>query len=78
MTERIGFVLNGVRVEVQTDPMRRLADVLCNDLGLTGVKIGCNSGDCGGCTVRIDGRERAACLVAVAQVEGCEVVTDDA
>ena len=78
MTEWIAFGLNGVRVEVETDPMRRLADVLCNDLGLTGLKVGCNAGDCGGCTVRVDGRQLAACLVAVAQVEGCEVVTVEA
>ena len=78
MTERIAFGLNGGRVEVDTDPMRRLAAVLHDDLGLTGLKVGCNAGDCGGCTVRVDGRQLAACLVAVAQVEGCEVVTVEA
>ena len=78
MTERIAFTLDGARVEVQTDPMRRLADVLRNDLGLTGMKVSCTAGDCGGCTVRVDGRQLAACRVAVAQVEGCEVVTADA
>jgi aerobic-type carbon monoxide dehydrogenase small subunit (CoxS/CutS family) len=75
VTERIAFVLNGMRVEVETDPMRRLAAVLHDDLGLTGMNVGCNAGDCGGCTVRVDGRQLAACLVAVAQVDGCEVVT---
>ena len=78
MTERIAFVLDGVPVEVQADPMRRLADVLRNDLGLTGMKVSCTVGDCGGCTVRVDGRRLAACRVAVAQVDGCEVVTVDA
>lgn len=78
MTERIAFALNGVPVEVQTDPMRRLADVLRNDLGLTGLKVSCKASDCGGCTVSVDGRQLAACRVAVAQVEGCEVVTVDA
>jgi len=76
--ERIAFVLNGVQVEVQADPMRRLVDVLCGDLGVTEVKVGCSTGDCGSCTVRVDGRQLAACLVAVAQVDGCEVVTTDA
>ena len=73
--ERIAFVLNGRRVEVLTDPMRRLADVLHNDLGLTRTKVGCKAGDCGACAVRIDARTVASCLVAVAQVEGSEVVT---
>ena len=75
MTERIAFGLNGGRVEVDTDPMRRLADVLHHDLGLTGTKTGCKAGDCGACAVRIDARTVASCLVAVAQVEGCEIVT---
>ena len=75
MTERIVFGLNGGRVVVETDPMRRLADVLHHDLGLTGPKVGCTTGDCGECSVRVDEREVAACLVAVAQVEGSEVVT---
>lgn len=75
MTERMAFTLNGVPVEVQADPMQRLADVLCDNLGVTGMKVSCNAGDCGGCAVRVDGRQLAACRVAVAQVEGCEVVT---
>ena len=78
MTERIAFALDGERVEVETDPMRRLAAVLHDDLGLIGMKVGCNAGDCGGCTIRVDGRQVSACLVAVAQVEGCEVVTIEA
>lgn len=69
------FGLNGGRVVVETDPTRRLADVLHHDLGLTGTKVGCTTGDCGACSVRVDEREVAACLVAVAQVEGSEVVT---
>jgi aerobic-type carbon monoxide dehydrogenase small subunit (CoxS/CutS family) len=73
--ERIAFWVNGVRVEVETDPMRRLAAVLHDDLDLTDMKTGCNAGDCGGCTVRVNGRQVSACLVAVAQVEGCEIVT---
>jgi len=75
--ERIAFTLDGAPVEVHSDPMRRLADVLIEDLGLTGLKIGCTGGDCGSCTVSIDGRQLAACLVAVTQVEGSEVATFD-
>ena len=50
--------------------MRRLSDVLRDDLGLTGTKVGCDAGDCGACTVRLDGRAVCACLVPVAQAVG--------
>ena len=56
-------------------PARRLADVLREDLGLTGTKIGCNAGDCGACTVLLDGEQVCACLVPLGQVEGRDVVT---
>jgi len=75
VTDRIAFRLNGSRVVVETDPMRRLADVLRYDLGLTATQTNCTVGDCGGCLVRVDGREVASCRVAVAQVEDSEVVT---
>src|SRR5579885_2471742 len=72
----IAFTLNGRAVEVRrADPARRLADVLREDLGLTGTKVGCNAGDCGACTVLLDGAQICACLVAAAQVEGRDVVT---
>ncbi|TAK00673.1 MAG: 2Fe-2S iron-sulfur cluster binding domain-containing protein [Chloroflexota bacterium] len=75
MTAWIAFSVNGRPVDVEVDPMRRLADVLRDDLGLTGTKIGCDAGDCGACTVRLDGRQVAACLVPVAQAAGTEVRT---
>ena len=75
MTVWVSFQVNGRPVDVEVEPMRRLADVLRDDLGLTGTKIGCNAGDCGACTVRIDGQQACACLVPVAQVAGCEVRT---
>src|SRR5690606_18521855 len=56
-------------------PVARLADVLRDELGVTGVKIGCNAGDCGACTVLIDGRQTCACLTPVAQVTGKVVVS---
>ena len=75
MTVWVSFEVNGGPVDVEVEPMRRLADVLRDDLGLTGTKIGCNAGDCGACTVRIDGQQACACLVPVAQVAGCQVRT---
>jgi CO/xanthine dehydrogenase Mo-binding subunit/aerobic-type carbon monoxide dehydrogenase small subunit (CoxS/CutS family) len=73
--ERICFVVNDRTVEVLANPMQRLADVLRDTLGLTGTKIGCNAGDCGACTVLLGGRQVCACLVAVARVDGCSIVT---
>ncbi|MGH6927226.1 MAG: 2Fe-2S iron-sulfur cluster-binding protein, partial [Dongiaceae bacterium] len=73
--QQVAFTVNGRRVEVHVDPVRRLADVLREDLGLTGTKVGCNAGDCGACTVRLDGRQICACMVAAAQVQGRQVVT---
>jgi aerobic-type carbon monoxide dehydrogenase small subunit (CoxS/CutS family) len=73
--QQVGFFLNGRRVDVHVDPMRRLADVLREDLGLTGTKVGCNAGDCGACTVRLDGRQACACMIAAAQVQDRRVVT---
>ena len=73
--EAIGFTLNGRAALVRTDPARPLADVLRDELGLTGTKIGCGAGDCGACTVLLDGRQVCACLVPAAQAEGRCVTT---
>ncbi len=67
--------VNGREVEVDAPPIRRLSEVLRDGLGLTGTKIGCDAGDCGACTVRLDGEAVCACLVAVGQVEGRDVRT---
>ncbi len=75
MTTRVSFTLNGQPAEVSTDPVKRLAHVLRDDLGLTGTKIGCDAGDCGACTVLIDGRQVCACLTPAAQAEGRDVTT---
>ncbi len=71
----IELAVNGTVRRVAAAPASRLADVLRDDLGLTGTKIGCNAGDCGACTVLLDGRQVCACLVAVGQVEGRSVTT---
>ena len=71
----IAFTLNGQPIEVRVPPARRLADVLRDDLGLTGAKIGCNAGDCGACTVLLDGHQVCACMVPAARVAGASVTT---
>ena len=69
------FNVNGDPVEVDAPGMRRLLDVLREDLGLTGTKEGCGEGECGACTVVVDGAVVDSCLVPVCQVEGSEVRT---
>ena len=71
----IGFVVNGRRVEVDAAPIERLSAVLRDDLGLTGTKVGCNAGDCGACTVLLDGAQVCACLLPLGQVLGRRVTT---
>jgi CO/xanthine dehydrogenase Mo-binding subunit/aerobic-type carbon monoxide dehydrogenase small subunit (CoxS/CutS family) len=71
----IRFTLNGKDATVAVAPIRRLANVLRDELGLTGTKIGCDAGDCGACTVLLDGRQVCACMVPVAQAQGRDVVT---
>jgi len=71
----IAFSVNGCDVEINGDGARRLSRVLREDLGLTGTKIGCDAGDCGACTVLLNGEPVCACLVAAGQAAGCDVVT---
>jgi aldehyde oxidoreductase len=74
MTE-VRFTLNGQDHRLTSAPTRRLSEVLREDCGLTGTKVGCDAGDCGACTVLVDGRAVCACLTPVAQVAGCGVTT---
>jgi aerobic-type carbon monoxide dehydrogenase small subunit (CoxS/CutS family) len=69
------FTLNGRRVNVAAHPLKRLLDVLREDCGLTGTKEGCGEGECGACTVLVDGRAINSCLVPFAQVQGAEIRT---
>ena len=66
----IRFLVNAEPVEVDVRGSRRLLDVLREDLALTGTKEGCGEGECGACSVLVDGEVVDACLVAVAQVDG--------
>lgn len=72
---RVSFELNGQRVTIDAPPLKRLLDVLRHDLGLTGTKNSCGEGDCGACTVLIDGQPVVSCLVPLVQVDGARVRT---
>ncbi|WP_035235863.1 (2Fe-2S)-binding protein [Desulfobacter vibrioformis] len=72
---KLEFTLNSAKVTVETAPDRRLIDLLREDLGLTGTKEGCGTGECGACTIRVQGETKLACLMLAAQVQGCDVVT---
>jgi carbon-monoxide dehydrogenase small subunit len=69
------FVLNGASTGVKAHPMARLLDVLREECGLTGTKEGCGEGECGACTVLVNGEPVCSCLIPVTQVESADVVT---
>jgi carbon-monoxide dehydrogenase small subunit len=72
---RVSFELNGQPVSLVAPPLKRLLDVLRHDLGLMGTKNGCGEGDCGSCTVLIDGLPVVSCLVPIVQVDNAKVRT---
>ena len=69
------FCLNGNLVRLETAPDRRVVDLLREDLGLTGTKECCGSGECGACTILLDGESRLSCLLLAAQLDGRSVTT---
>ena len=71
----VSTTINGDAVEFVCQPGEVLLDVLRNRVGLTGAKEGCGTGDCGACSVTLDGRLVCACLVLGAEAEGCEITT---
>jgi carbon-monoxide dehydrogenase small subunit len=75
MEQTIKFILNGTNVEVDTPPHWTLLRVLREKLGLTGTKEGCGIGECGACTVLVDGAPVHSCLILAPKVEGREVQT---
>jgi aerobic-type carbon monoxide dehydrogenase small subunit (CoxS/CutS family) len=72
---RISFTLNGKPASTAAAPFVSLAETLRGELGLTGTKIGCEAGDCGACTVLLDGAQVCACLVPSAQADGAIIET---
>jgi aerobic carbon-monoxide dehydrogenase small subunit len=71
----IEFIVNGDKRCVQAPPMKRLLDVLREDLHLTGTKEGCGEGECGSCSVRMNGELVNSCLIPVLQVQGARIQT---
>jgi len=71
----INFKLNGKNTSVELTKNKRLIDLLRDDLKLTGIKEGCNIGECGACTVIINGKAVNSCLVLAQQVDECEILT---
>ena len=72
---QIKFKVNGELREIEVSPYHRLLDLLRDDLGLTGVKEGCGKGECGACSVIMDGRLIASCLIPAPQADGAEIIT---
>ncbi|SMP79613.1 carbon-monoxide dehydrogenase small subunit [Desulfonatronum zhilinae] len=68
-------VINGRPLELETEPDRRVVDLLREDLGLLGTKEGCGSGECGTCTILVDGVPKLSCLMLAVQLEGRSIVT---
>jgi carbon-monoxide dehydrogenase small subunit len=69
------MIVNGAPVLLEVDGLRTLVDVLRDDLGLTGTKIGCREGECGACTVLLDNQAVNSCLIPAMKAHGCSVIT---
>lgn len=72
---KIEFELNGQPTTIETAADRRVIDLLRDDLQLTGSKEGCGTGECGACTILVDGKARLSCLMLAAQLAGCRVTS---
>jgi aerobic carbon-monoxide dehydrogenase small subunit len=72
---KVALTLNGEKRELELQPYRSLLDALRNEAGLTGTKKGCDVGDCGACTVIVDGKPLNSCLMLGVEADGCDIVT---
>ena len=75
MKQIMTFNINGQKYVEAVEPGTTLLDLLREQLQLTGAKKGCNDGDCGACTVLIDGKARASCSTLAIEVQDCEIIT---
>jgi aerobic-type carbon monoxide dehydrogenase small subunit (CoxS/CutS family) len=75
MTRRITFKLNGETRSVEVEPSDILLDILREKLGVKSPKIGCERGDCGACTVLLNGKSVRTCLILAIEVDGCKITT---
>lgn len=75
MKQPIQLIINGDQYAVSVDPWRSLNEVLRDDLNLTGTKLGCGSGDCGACTVLVDGKAVSSCLTLAVEMDGKSITT---
>lgn len=71
----ISLSVNGTQIDIKIDSRARLADLLRDKIGLTGTHIGCGTGNCGACTVSIDGRTAKSCCVLAVDVDGSAIIT---
>ena len=72
---KVAFEVNGIRFEGEVEPRKTLADFLREDLGFTGVNLGCEHGVCGACSVLLDGAVVRSCILLAVQVHGCQITT---
>jgi carbon-monoxide dehydrogenase small subunit len=75
VTEQVRLTVNGVAREVTVEPRRLLVQALREDLGLTGTHVGCDTSQCGACTVQLDGRAVKSCAILAVQVDGATITT---
>ncbi|HWP56272.1 MAG TPA: (2Fe-2S)-binding protein [Candidatus Acidoferrales bacterium] len=75
MKKKIAITLNGERVAVEAPAHRLLLDLLRDEIGLTGTKEGCGTGDCGACTVLLNGKPVNSCLILAGELDGADIVT---
>ena len=75
MAERISLTVNGTARELDVEPRRLLVEAIREDLGLTGTHVGCDTSQCGACTVQVDGKAVKSCTMLAAQADGTSVLT---
>ena len=75
MTEQISLSVNGAQRQVAVEPRRLLVQLIRDDLGLTGTHIGCDTSQCGACTVHVDGKSVKSCTMLAAEADGAEITT---